>query len=71
MLMNHARDIPLGLPVGSVRAILALTLTGAAIVAAFVPALPSEYLYPAALTVNAFYLAARPRAEAPNADKQS
>ena len=59
--MNHARDIPLGLPVGSVRAILALSLTGAAIAASFYPVMPAEYLWPAALTVNAFYFASRPK----------
>lgn len=54
-------DKPLWLPEGSVRAILALVLTGAAIVASFVEALPQEFLWPAAMTVNAFYFAAAPK----------
>ncbi len=53
-------DKPLWLPEGSVRSILALTLTGAAIVASFVEALPQEFLWPAALTVNAFYFGSAP-----------
>ena len=56
-------DKPLALPQGSVRAILALGLTAAAITAAFVPSLPSEFLYPAALTVNAFYFGSRPKSK--------
>ncbi len=57
--MNKSQ--PLGLPRGSVRALLALILTGAAITAAFVEALPAEFLYPAALVVNAFYFGSAPR----------
>ncbi len=56
-------DLPLSLPEGSVRAILALGLTAAAIAASFVSALPAEFLYPAALTVNAFYFGSRPRSQ--------
>ena len=52
---------PLGLPQGSVRAILAIVLTGAAIGAAFYPVLPQEFLWPAALTVNAFYFGSAPK----------
>lgn len=52
---------PLGLPPGSVRAVIALLLTGAAILASFVEALPQEYLWPAALVVNAFYFGSAPR----------
>ena len=59
-------DLPLSLPQGSVRAVLALGLTAAAITAAFVPALPSELLCPAALTVNAFYFGSRPKSEGPD-----
>ena len=54
-------DKPLWLPEGSVRAILALVLTGAAVLASFVDALPGEYLFPAALTVNAFYFGSAPQ----------
>lgn len=54
-------DQPLWLPQGSVRAILAIVLTGAAIVASFVEALPKEFLWPAALTVNAFYFGSAPK----------
>lgn len=57
---------PLALPEGSVRAILALALTAGAIVATFVPALPHEFLYPAALTVNAFYFASKAKSEVPD-----
>ena len=53
--------LPLGLPQGSVRAILALGLTAAAIAASFIDSLPAEFLYPAALTVNAFYFGAAPK----------
>lgn len=52
-------DKPLWLPEGSVRAILAIVLTGAAIVASFVQALPEQYLWPAALVVNTFYFVDR------------
>ncbi len=54
-------DQPLWLPQGSVRAILAVVLTGAAIVASFVEALPQEYLWPAALLVNGHYFGAAPK----------
>ena len=57
--MNKSQ--PLGLPRGSVRAVLALILTGAAIGAAFYPVLPQEFLWPAALTVNAFYFGSAPK----------
>jgi len=53
-------DKPLWLPEGSVRAILAITLTLSAIAASFVNVFPKEFLYPAALTVNAFYFASAP-----------
>ena len=52
---------PLALPQGSVRAILAIVLTGAAIAGSFWPVVPAEYLWPAALTVNAFYFGAAPK----------
>lgn len=55
------RYSPLGLPTGSVRAILALALTGAAIASAFVTSLPSDFLYPAALVVNTFYFTTSPK----------
>ncbi len=51
---------PLGLPQGSVRAVLALMLTAAAIAASFYPVLPQEFLWPAALSVNAFYFGSAP-----------
>lgn len=54
-------DKPLWMPEGSVRAILALGLTTAAITASFIQALPGEYLWPAALTVNAFYFGSAPK----------
>jgi len=53
-------DKPLWLPEGSIRAVLALGLTSAAIAASFVEALPQEFLWPAALTVNAFYFGSAP-----------
>ncbi len=56
-------DLPLSLPQGSVRAILAIGLTGAAIAASFVEALPAEWLYPVAAMVNAFYFGSRPKSE--------
>lgn len=46
---------PLGLPEGSVRAILAIGLTAAAIFATFTGAAGTEYLWPASISVNAFY----------------
>ena len=51
---------PLWLPEGSVRAILALVLTGAAIAASFVEAFPQEFLWPAALMADAFYFGSAP-----------
>lgn len=54
-------DKPLYLPEGSIRAILALGLTTAAIAASFVDALPQEFLWPAALMVNAFYFGSAPK----------
>lgn len=50
---------PLWLPEGSVRSILALVLTGAAIAAVWVEGMPGEYLWPAALVVNTFYFVDR------------
>lgn len=52
---------PLYLPEGSVRAILALILTGAAIAASFVEAMPAEYLFPAALVVDSYYFGSAPK----------
>ena len=43
------------------RSILALVLTGAAIVASFIDALPQEFLWPAALVVNGHYFGAAPK----------
>ena len=60
------KDLPLGLPQGSVRAVLAIGVTAAAVVASFMPSMPTEYLYPVALTVNAFYFASRPKAGDPD-----
>lgn len=62
---------PLGLPQGSVRAVLALALTVAAIVASFVPVLPQEFLWPAALTVNAFYFGSAPSRREADSDAPS
>lgn len=50
-------DQPLGLPEGSVRAILALVLTAAAIAATFLDVGGTDFLWPASLSVNAFYFA--------------
>jgi len=55
--------MPLNLPKGSVRAVLALALTGAAIAATWINGVAAEYVWPAALTVNAFYFASRTPAE--------
>jgi len=56
-----SKSQPLYLPEGSVRAILALVLTGAAITASFVDSLPAEFLYPAALMADSFYFASAPK----------
>ena len=48
------------------RAVLAVALTAAAIVATFTDAMPTDFLYPAALTVNAFYFASRSESKAPD-----
>ena len=54
-----SNNSPLWLPEGSVRSLLALGLTTAAITASFVQAMPAEFLYPAALVVNTFYFVDR------------
>ena len=58
-LLNKSQ--PLYLPEGSVRAVLALILTGAAIVASFVEGMPQEYLWPAALVVDSYYFGSAPK----------
>lgn len=54
-------DQPLGLPQGSVRALLALGLTGASIAAAFVASLPEEFLWPTTLIIIGHYFGAAPK----------
>jgi len=52
---------PLGLPTGSVRAVLALGLTAAAIALAFIGALDPGKVYDLAILAVGFYFVTRPR----------
>lgn len=55
-------DKPLWLPEGSIRAVLALVLVIAAVVASFIPATNAEqFLWPAATGITGFYFGQAPK----------